>query len=246
MYSFFKEETFGSRQQLTFIGDELKIYLPKNYLEADSVFANKLGNVIETLGLFWFSVGNKFYELSLPVKIQFEYQETDSFSGKLIPSLPAIDYDVFILNRGDAFCKDLLHIEGIGDLETMLLRIIDQGKLPANMSYDEAPSIMYNLFIAAGVKGKLGVTSTIIEILFSEMYRNKHNMSEPFRKLLANNKNASMYDFKLVRVSRLSGFNSVFNSFIGEDTYQQLANAVVRTKEHATDRDTPMERLLKY
>ena len=36
MYDFFKEETIGLRHQLTFIGDELRIYLPATYLADDS------------------------------------------------------------------------------------------------------------------------------------------------------------------------------------------------------------------
>lgn len=246
MYSFFKEETFGLRHQLTFIGKELKIYLPKNYLEKDSIFATKLGNTIETIGLFWFETEGKKYELTLPLKIQFEYQEEESFKGKLVPELLSLEYDVFILRSGDAFCKDLAHKQDISDLETMLLRVIDQGKMPQTVSYEESLPITLNLFSASGVGPKLGIASSIMEIVLSEMYRNRHNPSEPFRMLLAKSKTASMYDFKLVRMSRLSGLNSVFNSLVGEDTYQQLANSVVRTREKAEDRETPMEKLMKY
>lgn len=243
MYSFLKEESYGLRSQLTFIGDEMKIYLPKNFLEPESIFASKLGNVIETLGLFWFSVNNKFFELSLPIKIQFEYQETETFKGKLVPDLPNLEYDVFILKKGDAFCKDLSHKEDISDMETMLLRVIDQGKMPQTVSYTEAIDIMLNLIES---NGQLGVSSSILEIILAEMYRNKHNPSEPFRKLITSSKSATMYDFKLVRMSRLSGLNSIFNSLIGEDTYSQLANSIVRNREHIKDRPSPMEKLLKY
>jgi len=245
MYSFLKEEDVGLNKQVTFIGDEMKIYLPKNFLEPDSVFADRLGNRIETLGLFWFSVGSKFYELSLPLKIQFEYQSEEKFTGKLRPELLNLEYNVFVLKKGDAFCVNLNHKQDIGDLETMLLRVIDQGKMPATVSYAEAPEIMLNLFIASGVNTKLGVSATAIEILFSEMYRNRHDPSEPFRALLSKNKNASLYDFKLVRMARLSGLNSIFNSLIGEDTFQQITNSVVRTNEHTHDRPAPMERLMK-
>jgi hypothetical protein len=77
------------------------------------------------------------------------------------------------------------------------------------------------------------------------MYRNKHNVSEPFRMLINKSNTASMYDFKIVRMNRLSGLNSVFGSLTGEDTYQQIANSIVRTKEHAPDRESPLEKLIK-
>ena len=246
MYSFFKEETFGLRHQLTFIGKEMKIYLPKNYLEPDSIFANKLGNAIQTLGLFWFSVDNKFYELSLPLKIEFEYQSEETYKGKLVPDLASLEYDVFVLKTGDAFCKDLNHKQDIGDLETMLLRVVDQGKMPATVSYQESISIILNLFSSSGIGSKLGVSAALVEILLSELYRNKHNPNEPFRKLITSSNSASMYDFKMIRMTKLPQLNSIFNSLVGEDTYNQLANAVVRQREGVKDRPTPMEKLLKY
>lgn len=246
MYSFLKEEVFGARHQMTFIGQEMKIYLPKNYLEADSVFANNLGNKIETLGLFWFSVSNKMYELALPIKIQFEYQSRESFKGKLIPALPNLEYDVFILKNGDAFCYELNHKQDVDDLELMVLRVIDQGKLPQTVSYDESLEIFINSLTSSGFNTKLGVSSTILEIILAEMYRNKHNVAEPFRKLITTHSSASPYDFKLVRMSRLSGLNSIFTSLIGEDTYQQLANSIVRQREHIPDRPSPLEKLIKY
>lgn len=245
MYSFLKEETFGLRHQLTFVGREMKIYLPKNYLEKDSVFANKLGNCIETIGLFWFEVEGKKYELTLPLRIQFEYQETSTYKGKLTPDLLSLDYDVFILRAGDAFVKELNHKQDISDLENMLLRVIDQGKMPQTVSYEESLTILLNLLEACDSTSALGVSSTILEIVLSEMYRNKHNVSEPFRMLINKSNTASMYDFKIVRMNRLSGLNSVFGSLTGEDTYQQIANSIVRTKEHAPDRESPLEKLIK-
>lgn len=246
MHSFFKEETFGLRQQLTFIGNEMKIYLPKNYLEPNSVFAKEMGNSIETIGIFWFSVDNKFYELSMPLRIVFEFQERTTFKGKLKPELLSLDYDVFILKNGDAFCKDLLHKKDIKDIDSMLLRVIDQGKMPLTVSYTESLNIMLNLFESADVLNKVGVSSSVLEILLSEMYRNKHNVNEPFRKLLATSKTASLYDYKLVRMNRLSGLNSVFNAIYGENTVQQLTNAIIRTREKIPDRPTPMEKLMRY
>ena len=245
-YSFFKEEVFDARHQITFIGKEMKIYLPINYLEDDSVFGKRLGNKIETVGLFWFSVDGKFYEMAMPIKMQFEYQEESTFSGKLKPELLSLHYNVFTLRSGDAFCYNIFHQIDIKDLENMLLKVIDNGKMPQTISYNESLEIMLKLFIAGGVNTKLGVASAIVEIVLSEMYRNKYNVSEPFRKLLNSSKTASEYDFKLVRMNRLSGLNSIFNSIIGEYSYQQIANSIVRNREKIVDRPSPMEKLLKY
>lgn len=245
-YNFLKEEVFNLRHQLTFVGNELKIYIPKYFLEENSVFATVLGNKIQTLGLFWFETEGKFYELNFPIKIEFEYHEETTFSGKLKPELPSIEYSVFILKNGDAFCYDIKHVKDVTDVENVLLKIIDGGKIPPTINYNDSVKLFLNLLIASGYKTKLGVSSAIVEIILSEIYRNKHNPSEPFRKLITSNKNASLYDFKEVKLTSLTGLNSIFNSLLGEDTYKQLSNIVVRKREGKEDRKSPLEKLIKY
>ena len=245
-YNFLKEEVFGLRHQMTFIGNEMKIYIPKYFVEEDSVFGRVLGNKIECLGIFWFSVNNKFYELLLPIKIQFEYHEEDTFKGKLKPELISEEYNVYILKKGDAFCYDLNHLKDIEDIETLLLKVIDNGKIPATVNYNDVLKLIMNLLLSTGYNTKLGVSSAVYEILLSELYRNRFNISEPFRKLITTSKTATLYDFKERRLQNLPGLNSIFGSLLGEDSIKQLSNIIVRQREGMKDRVSPLERLLKY
>jgi hypothetical protein len=245
-HSFLKEDVIGLRHQITFAGNQMKIYIPDSYLEEDSVFAKVLGNKIETIGMFWFEVDGKKYELTLPIKMQFEYSEEERFKGKISPLLPSDSYHVFILKKGDAFLYDKAHVRQLTDLETMLLRIIDQGKMPRTVGYSESILILMKLLIASGVNSGIDVSSAVLEIMLSELYRNKHNPSEPFRKLITDTRtHASDYDFRMVRMTKVPQLNSTFNSLLGEDTFNQLANCVVRNREGLKDRPSPMEKLLK-
>lgn len=244
-YSFFKEEKVGVRTQITFIGKELKIYLPKTFLEKGSIFGTILGDKISTIGLFYFETEGKFYELTLPVYIEFLYSEQEKFKGKLTPKLPNMEYDVFILRKNDIFIHDIMHIQKVDDLETMLLKIVDQGKMPATVSYADTLNIILQLLLVSGVNDKLGAASAIIEILLSELYRNKNNPNEPFRKLITKNKNASPYDFKMIRMQKIPQLNSIFNSLIGEDMYNQIASSVVRYRDKTPDNISPIEKLIK-
>ncbi len=245
-YPFLTEEHVGMRTQFTFTGDELFIYLPKYYLDKESKFGEIIGNIIETLGLFWFKTSNRWYELTLPIRMRFEYdEEVEPFTGKLKPELPSLEYRVFKLKKGDAFIVDVMHVVKIDDLEFMLLKVIDMGKLPATVSYEESISIFHKLLLASKTGAKLGVASSMLEIVLSEIYRNKHNPAQPFRQLLNSNPNASLYDFKQVRMTKIPQMNSVFNSLTGEDTFNQIANCVVRVREGHQDRISPMEKLLK-
>lgn len=244
-YSFLKEEaTPDFRTQLTFIGNELKIYLPKMYLDNANI-ASELGNKIETLSLFWFSVDNKYYEVSLPLKIQFEYHSRESFTGK-IKDLPSIEYDVFILKNGDALCYNLMNVQKIDDLELFLITLIGHGIVPPIIGYDEMLSILLNLLLSSGAEGRLKAASVLFEIILSEAYRNKHNINDPFRKLITESNSASMYDFKTINFTKIPQLHSIFNALLGEDTYSELTSIIVRQKTGAEDISSPLEKLLKY
>ena len=245
MHSFLKEETIDLRQQITFVGNEMKIYLPEYFFEKGSIYGTVYGNLIETIGLFWFKVDGKKYELTLPLKIRFSFTSEEKFRGKIIPEMPTDSYKVFTLKKGDAFVYDTNHVEDISDLELGILKLINGAKMPATVSYSEVMNILLQLLVASGVKTKLPVSSSIFEIIFSELYRNKHNPSEPFRALVNKSQHTSDYDFKMMKLTKVSQMNSVFNSLLSEDVYTQLANCVVRTKEHQKDRISPMEKLLK-
>jgi hypothetical protein len=247
-YPFFKEDTIGTRTQVTFVGDKLDIYIPKSYLPDSSsdtsVFANIIGDKIETIGLFWFAVGDKKYELQLPVKIQFEFASQRDFKGKIAPQLPEDTYIIYTLEKGDAFIYDTLHVNDIRDLQTALIKIIGAGKMPKTISYKDSLNIILKLLPASGAMDKLGVSSAVIEILLSEIYRMRRDPTKPFR-LEAGKQGTSEYDFKLVRINRVPELNSNFNSLMGEDLSTELDNIVVRTRLGVKDRDTPMEKLIK-
>lgn len=244
-YPFLREETVNGKNQVTFTGDELDIYLPENYLEEGSAFARELGNDIETIGLFWFSVGGKKYELKLPIKMQFEFSSRKKFKGRLAPGIPSGAYDVFVLNKGDAFVCDTSHAQGIADLETMIIRILDAGRMPASVSYPEVIAILYNLLKSSGVGGKLGVSSAVFEILVSEIYRSRNDPTKPFR-FEAGKQGTSDYDFRVVRLNRVPELNSTFSSIMGEDLFTEIDNIIVRNRTGVKDRPAGLEKLMKY
>ena len=244
--SFLKNEKIGLRQQTTFVGDELKIYLPSYYLDADSHMANVIGEFIESVGLFWFKTENKFYEVMLPIKFKFAFSERQKFKGKLKPELPEMDYDVFILKRGDAFVYDCNHKQGIADAEFVVANLLDGGKIPVTFKYSESINMILKAFVITELYGKLGVPSLIYELTLSELYRNKKNTFEPFRKLISRSNNVSEYDYKMVKLTKIPELTSVFTGLSGEDSSHQIASAILRTREKKQDIVSPIEKIIKY
>ena len=81
MLPFFKEETVGLRTQITFTGKKCEIYIPKYFINKNdnTAIAVEIGDRIETTGLFWFNVEGKWYEMQLPLKIQFKLIDIYTF-----------------------------------------------------------------------------------------------------------------------------------------------------------------------
>jgi len=117
-YTFLKTDKVGLREQYTFTGSTLEIFIPERFLEPDSDMSRILGDKLETIGLFWFKVnGSDIYELQLPVKIKIEFSDRSSYTGRLREDIPNNKYAVFILHNGDAFIYDNNHRKNIDDVK---------------------------------------------------------------------------------------------------------------------------------
>jgi hypothetical protein len=243
--SFLREEKKDLRTQVTFVGQKMEIYLPSYYLESGESMAAILGRRVECIGMFWFSVGGKFYELQIPVKMSFEFSERESASTRLRPGMPELDYDVFVLTNGDAFIHDVNHKESIDDIIFFIQKLVEGAKLPPTLSYEELMSVYLKALEVTKINNKLGVNLVSIEFIMSELYRDRKNLSKPFR-LSYNGKSVGPYDYKMLRIVKVPEQNSVFTGITGEDTNQQLISAVLRTREGKDERPSPIEEIIKY
>ena len=246
-FPFLKKDTYGLRTQETFIGNTCEIFIPSNYINTsnpDIAIAKELGDRVETMGLFWFLIdGKDWYELQLPLKFEFQFSETKKETRKLQPHLPEEIYNVYILKRGDAFVYDILHKKDLDDLKkTFIGKILENGKMPSTTAYSDAFNILIKAMLATEFTS-LGVSSVSLEFLVSELFRNKKNLREPFRKTY-NGKNE--YEYKMVRITKVPELNSTFTSLIGEDINNQLVASILRKREGTPDRESPVEKIIKY
>lgn len=243
---FLRKDTYGLRTQETFIGNKCEIYIPAYYFnrtKPEIAIAKELGERIQTIGLFWFSVDNEWYEMQLPLKYEFQFSERTKKTLKIKPEFPEEIYEVFILKRGDAFVYDVLHKKDLDDLKKDFIgKMIENAKLPATINYNDTLNIFLKAMQATEFTS-LGISAVSIEFMLSEMYRNKRNMREPFRKVY-NGKNG--YNYKMVRITKLPELNSTFTSLIGEDINNQLISSILRKREGAIERESPIEKIIKY
>lgn len=243
MFDFLQERTVGLKTQLVFEGNELEIYLPVNYLTNEPALASIVGEYIESIGLFLFKADGKLHELSLPIKFMFGYSERKKWNGKLMPDLKAQDYDVFVLKKGDIFCEDINHRENIKDIMFFMNTLIEGGKLPDIIAYDNTLNILLQA-LAITNSGSMGVSSVTYELLLSELYRSKNNISTPYR-IYANNNPGKNYDYKMIKLTKIPETTSNFLSLIGEDINHQIVSAIYNTRNNRKDKLSPAEKLLK-
>ena len=243
MYDFLKEENFGLRTQLTFIGKDLEIYLPINYLTNQPSLADVIGEFIETIGIFMFKADGKLYELSLPIRFKFNYSERKKWNGKLTPDLKTQDYDVFVLQKGDAFCYDINHRENLDDIMFFMNTLIEGGKLPDIISYHDVLNLVLQAFDVTK-SGNMGLSSVSYELLLSELYRSKNNINTPYRITINKNPSKS-YDYKMIKLTKIPETSSTFLSLIGEDINHQIVSAIYNTRTGRKDKESPAEKLLK-
>jgi hypothetical protein len=244
MLPFLREEKLGLRTQVTFTGNKMKIYLPSYFLE-DGSMATIIGRRVSTIGLYWFSVNEKYYEMQIPVKISFEFSEREKKKTRLKPNMPDIEYNIFTLENGDAFLYDVNYKESIDDVTFFIQKLIEGAKLPPTLSYEEVLNVYLKALEVTKINSKLGVGAVTLEFILSELYRDKKNTSNPFR-LKYDAKTVSPYDYRMLRIVKIPEMNSTFTGITGEDINQQLISAILRNREGKKERVSPIEKIIRY
>lgn len=242
-YSFIKYEQFGLREQVTFTGEKMEIFLPSYYLEKAEKIATIISNRVETIGLFLFEESGQLYEVQVPVKYQFSFSERVKVKKKLKPEMPMVEYDKFTLYNGDAFVYDTNHKQDVDDITWFISKMIEGAKLPPTISYNEVYGVFLKALGITKINGKLGVPSLTLEFLLSELFRGKRDNSKPFR-LTYSAKNP--YAYRMIRIVKIPEMNSTFTGILGEDINQQIVSAVLKNREGKEEKLSPIERIIKY
>lgn len=240
---FLKEETVGFRTQVTFTGTECLIYLQEDIVNNDQL-TSVVGNIVKTIGMFWFEVAGEMYELQVPVQIQFEFSERKSAKKKLRDDLPMMQYYVYCLKRGDAFVYDVNHVQDADDIRRFLNKIVENGNFPVTVSYGDTVNMTMKMFEAVGNNG-LNTPMVSYEFLISELYRWKNDNQIPFRMKYTPQKPT---DFQIIRSTKVPQVNSTFTGIIGEDISTQILSGIVRTRSggNSIERESPLEKIIKY
>ena len=234
-----------------FVGDYMEIYIDKEN------FTNELaefdGNEISTIGFFCFEVFTKeqydnnksgiLFNLSLPVRINFEYSSEFVIEKKLKFDKEPKKYNVFRLTYGDKFVSDINIEEGMGTAK-LFIDTLHSGKIPSNVKYSDIYKLYLDTLSLTGAK--IDVEKALLEIMVSELCRYDRDEKYPFRLYANATKSYNDYAYSNIRLQRLPNLNSEFTGIAFERMNESLLAAVKMEKDGTEQKISPIEKTIKY
>lgn len=230
-----------------FNGDYMEMYIPSSYFE--NSLAENYGSAINVFGVFnvrTFNAKNtpgKLETLNVPTFITIypsdnetkELQLVDGENGDLI------SYNVAKFYKGNKIMSNSVPQDS-NNVE-VFLNLLCRGKLPNTIPYSQVLSIWQKNLMLNNVK--LGVTSTVLEIVITEVYRNKKNPQETFAKYIGKNPDASEFSYKTANMREICSRNSTFAGLTFEDMDSMLTTSLNINKYKKSETESPIEKIIK-
>lgn len=232
------------KDKFVFTGEELRIYIPDFYF--DTGIAEVIGGRTNTLGLLNCQVitkgkPGKVETINLPTQINIYPTEIEKQTLTLIKGGEAEVYHVAKFFRGDNITdtnvvKDSTNVE-------RFLKLLTGGKIPSTVPYGKVIEIWHKNLEINGIK--LGVSSTVMESIIRETYRDKSKPEFTFGEVAAKNPNKSEFDYRTANIREVSALNSVFTGIVFENMDQMINSGINITRYKKKQTISPVEKIIK-
>ena len=224
-----------------------EFYIPMYYFdESEGGFAVNNGSTISTMGLFNVSIKNdkgdsiKDGIFNVPTNITLYVQEKEVRNVDL-PGTGSENCLVLTYYKN----SKIMPVDMVKDSENVseYFSLITKGKIPQNVPYDKAITIWIKNQSLNGAY--LGVSSALLEMILSVLYRDKNDLSKKFATVAGKTPNISMHDYTMSNIRTVCQYTSTFNSITFEDIDTMITASLDRTQSNADEDHTPSEALLK-
>lgn len=225
--------------------DYCEFYIPLYYFDSTKRFAEDFRDYISVLGIFNVGIfeNGKFSKLStfnIPTFIELKVYDSEERIVSLAGD-EEVPCKVCKYYKGNIICNSTL-IEDSSNVE-LFLNMIISGSLPKTIPYNKALDIWRkNLELN---KVSFGVSSTVLELLLSVMYRNKDKPEEKFSKKIGKDSSVSEYDYQMVNIRQVCQYASTFTAVTFEDIDSMLTTSLNRTREKKKETESPIEKVIK-
>lgn len=236
--------------KVIFEGNYMEIYIPKKSLDQNIAYLK--GENLETLGMFNFLVYHddnrdpkkaELRSLTLPFKIQFQFNRFFDTRIKLSKEQEETDYRVFVLEKGNLFCAKTVHAKSSANSKEFIF-MVHGGHLPKSVKYDKVLDCYLGTCLLNGVDLKIPLL--IYEIILAELCRYSADIKIPFRIALNKNNKLTQYDYTAISIKKLPSLNSTFTALTFEDISNAIITSIDKKKNGDEEKDTPVEKVLKY
>lgn len=234
-------------ENIVFNGTYMEAYIPDFYFEGK--LAEDYGSSIRVFGLFnirTFDAKNKPLKLetfNVPTMI---YMHPSELEKKVMQLIPGDDsepekYRVAKFYKGNIIMPNSLP-QDASNVE-LFLDVLTRGKVPKTIPYSQVLQVWQKNLALNGVK--LGVTSTVLEIIISEIYRNKKKPEETFAKLIGKDPRTSEFAYRTANIREICARNSTFAALTFEDMDQMITSSLNINNLNKQETTSPIEKIIK-
>lgn len=232
------------KDKFLFTGEELRVYIPEFYFEKG--IAQELGSRLDTLGLLNVQLVTKgklgdLETLNLPTQINLYPSDISKETLTLIKGMEPEVYRVAKFIRGDYF-TDVNVVKDSTNVEKFL-KLLTGGKIPNTVPYGKVIEIWHKNLEINGIK--LGVSSTVMESIIREIYRDKKVPEFTFGEVAGKNPNKSEYDYRTANIREVCSRNSTFASLTFENMDQMINSSLNITRYKKKQTISPIEKIIK-
>jgi hypothetical protein len=234
-------------ENIIFTGNYLEMYIPAFYFEGK--LGEDLGTSLRVFGLFnakVFDDKNKPLKLetfNVPAMIHIFPSEVEKKDLQLISGQDdeVETYYVAKFYKGNKIMQNSIPQDS-GNVE-LFLSLLTGGKVPKTIPYGQVLQVWQKNLELNGVK--LGVTSTVLEIIISEIYRNKKKPEETFAKVIGKDPTTSEYAYRTANIREICARNSTFAALTFEDMDQMITSSLNINKYNKQESNSPIEKIIK-
>lgn len=232
---------------IKFNGHYMEIYIPGTYY--DTKLAENHGGIINTFGVLTYTVfDNKSKDIdtgiiNLPTMITLSPTETsdEKLHMKNNPDTEPKKYKVCKFYKGDKIMPSNISADS-SNVEAFI-NIIFNNRLDGNIPYNKLLDIWQKNLELNNVK--LGVSSSNLEIIISEIYRDRHNPNQTFAKVVGKDPKHSQFDYKSANIREICSRNSTFAALTFEDMDAMITTSLNMKNYNKKQVVSPIEKIIK-
>lgn len=232
-------------EYLVFTGNYMEAYIPEFYFERK--LAEEMGTFVKCFGLFnvrMFDEKNnplKLQTLNIPTLINLFPNEIEKKELQLLDDVEPERYRVIKFFKGSKITN--INVPQNASNVELFLEVLIRGKVPKTIPYSQVLEIWQKNLQLNGVK--LGVTSTVLEVIIAEIYRNSKKPEERFAKVIGKDSKVSEYDYRSVNIREICARNSTFSALTFEDMDQMIISSLNMNRYNKKQTESPIEKIIK-